>query len=243
MTAVSVLVPYRGDQGGPRDQAWAYVSQWWGRQYPDYTVIAGTDLDAASGGAWCKAEAVAAALRLAGPDDILVIADADVLCDGVGDAVHAVTSQLAGWAMPHTRVNRLSADASQAVYAGAALPTQPPMRHRQPHQRPRGRSADVIDSYTGMIGGGLVVLPRALYERVPLDPRFVGYGLEDQAWGRALRVLAGPMWRGPGPLWHLWHPSLGTQVGAESPESRALFHRYQRADTVGAMIALLTEPH
>jgi hypothetical protein len=243
MTAVSVLVPYRGDGGGPRDQGWAYVFRWWTERHPGYRIIVGTD---SGEGPWCKATAVANALSLTDPGDILVIADADVMSDGVGDAVAAITTGPSTWAVPHTRVNRLTPDTTQALYRGATLPEQPPFRRHMPNERPRGSSPEVAETYTGLIGGGLVVLPRALYERVPLDPRFLGWGQEDISWGYALRVIAGEPWRSRESLWHLHHPpqdrpKRGTLAGAGSEDSMALFNRYLRADTPTLMMELLAE--
>lgn len=237
---VSVLVPYRGDQGGPRDRAWEFVRAWWAREHPTFTVIVGEDPDPA--GLWCKATAVAAALALAGPADLLVIADADLICYGIGLAVEVVQSQGAPWAMPHHRVNRLTEAATRAVLAGGPLPGTPPYRRHNPADPPTGRSADVAESYKGALAGGLVVLPRALYERVPLDPRFAGWGQEDVSWGRALTLIGGQPWRGPDPLWHLWHPAparLNRKIG--NVAGHELHLRYLNVHTGPDMEALLAE--
>lgn len=103
----------------------------------------------------------------------------------------------------------------------------------------------------------MTVLPRALYERVPLDPRFAGWGQEDGSWADALTALAGPPWRGDHPkqplhpMWHLWHPpqertfpagrSASRAIG--SAEGLALRQRYRAAARAGpgAMAALLAE--
>lgn len=238
---VCVLVPYRGDDGGPRDMAWEFMRVWWGREHPTYAVVEG----GCRPGPWCKAEAVADALRHTSPGDTLIISDCDVLCDGVGPAVAAVSTGTAAWAVPHHRVNRLTLDATRALYAGGGLPAQPPPPSRRlHHQRDAASSSPQVErSYTGIVGGGLVVLPRALYERVPLDPRFTGYGQEDTSWGLALRHMAGEPMRGRDPLWHLWHPpqERSKVPGIGSPESLALYHRYVRALTPDVMAGLLAE--
>ena len=92
----------------------------------------------------------------------------------------------------------------------------------------------------------MTVLTRGLYEQVPLDRRYVGWGQEDQSHGLALTAIAGRRWRGVAPLWHLWHdpqPRLNAHVG--SAESRKLHVRYQYAakDGPAAMRTLLTEAH
>ena len=55
------------------------------------------------------------------------------------------------------------------------------------------------------------MLPRKLALDIPLDPRFVGWGGEDLAWGYALTTLAGEPWRSDEPLYHLWHPTPARQ--------------------------------
>jgi hypothetical protein len=97
--------------------------------------------------------------------------------------------------------------------------------------------------YLGVAGGGLMAIQREVYERVPMDPRFVGWGQEDEAWGAALKNLAGPGWRGTVPLFHLWHPPQPRQHRATgSDESRALRNRYFKARRVpDEMQALIDE--
>lgn len=241
MAGVSVLVPYRGDDGGPRDKAWAYVREWYRSQFPGWQVVQG---DLPAGSPWVKGDAVQRALTRS-DGAICVVADADVLSVGVDQAVRAVQSGAAPWATPHRRVYRLTEAATARVLAGEPLPDIPERtpRRRQPGQRPRvWRAPDFGEIHAAMLGGGLVVLPRALYEQVPMDPRFEGWSAEDFSFGRALSVLAGPPWRSSAPLLHLHHPPqprLTRAVG--SLESRALAQRYRAATTPDAMRALIAE--
>lgn len=158
-------------------------------------------------GPWCKAAAVADALTRT-DDDLLVIHDADVWCDGLNEAIDAVRDG-APWAIPHWRVFRLA--------QGQNEPTpEPRLLDRKP--------------YPGWEGGGIVVIPRATYEATPLDPRFIGWGQEDASWALALSALHGRPWRGGADLWHWWHPpqpKLTDIVG--SRESKALWARYRDA--------------
>lgn len=222
---VSVLVPWR--PGCPhREAAWTYVRGWWAAEHPDWQVVEGRYDD----GAWRKAAAVADALTRA-DGDLLVIADADVVCDGVGLAVAAM-GQGAPWAIPHRAVHRLTQAATAAVLAGGPLPDMSVRRADQP----------VREVHSGAAGGGLTVLPRHTYEQVPLDPRFVGWGQEDTSWAHALLVMAGPWWRGTAPLLHLYHPPqprLSRSVG--SRENLNLHRRYRHTSTQQGMAALLAE--
>jgi hypothetical protein len=163
---------------------------------------------------WSKGAAINPVVRELPPGSIVVMSDADVWCEGLDDAVDAVAAG-ADWAIPHCFVRRLSEDATAAVLRGAEFD------HRLDLVRPR---------YLGLIGGGLVVARRELLLEVPLDPRFVGWGQEDESWGVALTCIAGQPWRGEPPLWHFWHPPqerLSARRG--SLESMALRKRYLQA--------------
>jgi hypothetical protein len=172
---------------------------------------------------WCKGAAVWPVVA-ASSADIVVIHDADVVCDGLDDAIKQVQNGVP-WAMPHTEVHRLTEAGTRAFMDG------------QPY-----RNQYVERPYLGVVGGGIVVLPRDLYLRVPIDPRFVGWGSEDVAWAYALWLLYRQPWRGRHKLIHFWHPPqprLTREWG--SPEGKALQLRYRAArskpDVMHALIA------
>jgi hypothetical protein len=115
-------------------------------------------------------------------------------------------------------VLRLTALASRQVYESGEWPLR------------RTTTTYAQRPYPGRPGGGMTVLSRDLYRQVPLDPRFVGWGQEDEAWALALRRIAGREWRGVEDLWHLWHtpqPRRSRTVGSQ--ESFSLFRRYASA--------------
>jgi hypothetical protein len=205
--SVSVLVPWRG--GDPdREAAWEWVRAKWRATFPGWEILVGE----CPPGPWRKAAALADAAKRA-TTDVVIMADADVWCDSVAEAVDAVFDGGVRWAIPHYHVHRLTKEATTAVLAGGEL-------HGETIRRP----------YPGYPGGGMVVLQRRTLCKVPMDPRFTGWGQDDQAWSTALRCLAGPAYRGTAPLWHLWHepaPRMTSAVG--SPESLALWKRYRRA--------------
>lgn len=212
---VTVVVPWRSDPH--RAAAWRWVRTRY--EQTGWPVVEGACPD----GPWIKALAVADALQRVETDRV-VIADADVWCDGVPAAVDALDTH--GWAVPHRTVLRLSQAATVDVLTGGEF-------------RP-----DDLDEppYRGYTGGGLVVLPTELARAVPLDPRFRGWGQEDVSWGHALTVVAGRPWRGTAHLWHLWHPPQprdSRRVG--NPDGHALWHRYLAARTPGAVLDLIGE--
>lgn len=204
---VSVLVPWRPTP--ERQRLWDFLR-------PRWDALGWQVVEGSCEGPWRKGVAVADALTRA-EADVIVVADADVWCDGVVSAVNAVNAGKA-WAIPHYRVLRLTAPATADVLSSGTWP-----RQRTPTtyaQRP----------YPGRPGGGMVVLTRALYERVPIDVRFKGWGQEDESWALALGTLAGPSWRGTEDLWHLWHaPQVRQSRTTGSAASLALHRRYVTA--------------
>jgi hypothetical protein len=157
---------------------------------------------------------------------IVVAHDADVYAPGLACAVQAVEDG-AAWAIPHWKVHRLSADATRAVLGGSEWPGQPLAR----------------PVYTGMAGGGVVVALRDTLLDIPLDPRFDGWGQEDESWAMALWCLLGEPWRGEDPLVHLWHtlePRHGQRMGSQAGWNLRNRYSQVREDKAG-MRQLLQE--
>jgi len=201
-----------------RRAALAHVRAWYAEHHPDWDICIG---DAREGADWCKAEAVRNALHWTSDDtDILVIADADCIAVNIGDAVGAVRSGTHNWAMPHQTVHRLNRIGTDLVMTQGADPAKLPRTSHYYAQMP----------YTGYAGGGIVVCKKNTYTECPLDPRFVGWGQEDESWAIALRCLFGPPWRPRhAPLWHLWHPPQQRSSRAVgSIQSRNLRTAYRR---------------
>lgn len=206
---VSVVVPFNPGTDD-RDRNWAYMRDRWECEHPDWRIIEGRCVEEG----WSKGAAVADAVSRT-DSQILVVADADLWCDKVTDAVDAVAGG-APWAMPQKLVHRLNPRATVAVLKGGPFVSKPQTWMQKP--------------YACVEGGGLVVLRRDTYLDVPIDPRFVGWGGEDISWGWALRTLTGPPARFDGDLWHLWHePQARRNRRRGSEASEALAGRYRRA--------------
>lgn len=239
---VNVVIPWR--PGCPhREVALIHVTQWWAANYPTWPVTIGPWGD--ESGSWRKGCAVRAAGLHPGADDVVVVADADVIPVGIGDAVAAVGSIGLGrppvrWAMPFRLVHRLTQAATDLVTSGRlVLPTGP---------IPKTMVGLVEETYVGSAGGGAVVLRGDVFATVPIDPRFSGYGQEDLSWSLALHRLVGAPAMGANPLWHLWHPpqermrrgaTVSRGVGSEA--SQRLWQRYRQATTPAMMRALIAE--
>lgn len=174
-------------------------------------------------GPWSKSRAVAVALE-ASTADTLVVTDGDVWSESAPSEASRVDEE-GGWAVPFSTVRRLMAPDSQAVIDGGPL------------------GGKLVKSpFKAVPGGGMVILKRELYEAAPLDPRFVGWGHEDEAWGMLLISAGGRPRMSNTPLWHLWHPPQNKDRGPERVASQQLRARYARARRdAKAMMALAAE--
>lgn len=224
MTGVEVIVPWRG--GCPhRERVLRYVLARY-EQAPVTVTVATHDE-----GPWVKALAVRPAVERS-TAKVIVVADADCLAPLTG-AVTAVWQGKAGWALPHTEVRRLNERATRAVIEDGAPPAM---------FGPGNGYAE--DPYVGVVGGGILVATRDVLLDCPLDPRFEGWGDEDVSWGWALTTLHGRPWRGPDPLWHLWHPPQQREhrkLG--SHRSLQLRQRYRQALGRRGEMRLLVDEH
>jgi hypothetical protein len=203
--SADVIIPWSGNCVY-RASARSHISSRWSSL--GFNVIVG-EID----GPWCKARAVAEALKVS-TADTLVVTDADVWSDVAPLSASIVDDGEARWAVPFSEVRRLSAEASQSVIDGAPF---------------GGRLAKT--PFKAVPGGGLVVVGRELYDQAPLDSRFIGWSFEDIAWGQALTSVAGRprMWNAP--LWHLWHPPQDKGPSPERTAATALRARYAKART------------
>ena len=224
---VHVAIPWSG-RDPHREAALGWVARRWvanGFGPPTLGIPDGAD--------WVKAEAVRNAIA-GSTAPILCIADADCWSDGVPEAVARVRTG-APWAIPHNLVWRLSPQATTQVLHGI-----------EPHERlqldPDEPTARKRKGYAGRPGGGIVVIRRDVYEDCPMDPRFAGWGHEDESWALALTLLHGKPARLGAHLWHLWHPPQERlSRGFGSAESELLYRRYHNARTPESMRRLVDE--
>ncbi len=221
---VSVIIPWqKGDR--TREQAKEHVLNWFHTEMPDswQIVVAETNQRPFS-----KAGVVREALKDTF-GKIIVVHDADSITPGLPETVQMIEGR-ARWAIPHTMVHRLTPEATEAIYQGADMNSLIQSTHEKP--------------YKGVRAGGSIVLERSLFEECPPDPRFIGWGGEDEAWGYALHIVANhDAPRSKQPLIHLWHtpPERMTRMYG-SPESKRLIERYRVASrNKQVMLKLIAE--
>ena len=211
---VSILVPRRGDGGGPRDKAWEWVRAHYAAIYPDWEVVDGNQ---APSGPWRKGVAATEAFSRS-RGRTLIIADSDCVLpkEALRKAVELVETGKAPWVVPHTLVKRLDQKSSASVLA-----------HKDPKvaEPPFPGSMDRTP-YAGYAGGGFIIIDAARWDAVGGIPRsFAGWGAEDEATAVILDTLVGPHVRLEYDLWHLWHPHARRSGGqTHHTQNRSLFN-------------------
>lgn len=221
---VSVVIPFASEDPH-RLAALQYVRDWYAEHFPAWQLVVGGGIP----GSWSKGATLANLVEQAS-HDLLVIADADCITRTaeLAEAVARVAAGEANWAVPHRTVYRLTESHTARVLDGHA---------------PQPRALD-RPKHNGTVGGGIVVVTRDAWNTVGgIDPRFIGWGGEDMAFGWALETLCGKPIHLTAPLYHLWHPSEVTgKYRRGSPEAEALAGRYRDARRdPDAMRALVDE--
>lgn len=229
---VSVVFPYRSGGCVHREMAHDWVTGWWADEFPAWEQVTGESPD----GPFSRSAAILdGAAKARG--EVLVFADADVWCSPA--AIRAAVQEAVryGWAVPHTLIRRLSREATDEFMASDDLGSVDLTRLRLDQSNKQDRRP-----YRGNPTGTLVVFRRDVFDAVPPDPRFRGWGQEDEAWGRAAHTLIGPPWRGDADLVHLWHPPaarIDRQNG--NHEGMALRDRYDKVTGNRPAMAELVE--
>jgi hypothetical protein len=211
---VSVLIPFRQDSE-ERFLLLRWVIDWWRTNHPSYEVVIGRQPDETR--PWSKAEAYKDALEGA-TGAVLVLTDCDVFLPGVEKAVSSVLFEDYDWCRAHDQVWRFNQKASQLIFHGKAKPSE----------LPAWQACERLPYRQDAAGAG-TVLHRDTFLSVPMDPRFLGWGLEDDAWRYALQTFCQEAPRIAAPCYHLWHPPQPTQIREGSIESKALWLRYVQA--------------
>lgn len=222
---VSVVILVGGDCPH-RAAALQWVTDRYMAEHPDWELVYASG-DTPDG--YSRSQAVIAGAYMAS-GDLLLVTDGDVWCDATNATQAAVE---AGWAIPHRLLHRLSVESTELVLAGADWHGLPLSTDNPQDSRPHAMSPT----------GAMVAIRRDVLLDVPPDPRFVGWGQEDQAWAYALRCLVGQPWQGSEDLVHLWHPPQPRRsrvIGSEA--GKQLKQRYvQGSRDPAAMRALIEE--
>lgn len=215
-----VLVPRRSD-GGPRDRLWEFTRQRW-----DGEIHEGYHDD----GPFNRAAAINRAAANAGPWDVALVADADLILLDPAQASRACSEALRTGQLTyaHDRLVMTTESQMEAILAGA-----------NPDEATLGETR-----HPNCWSQALAV-PRPLWEAVGgFEERMIGWGWEDLAFMSACWALGGGVGRVKGQAFHLWHPRLRSE-NEDSPTHAAnqvLGQRYLAAkQSRQAMLAILAE--
>lgn len=219
MSAVSVIIPWR--PAPSRVPAFEAITRWYAREFPELTVQTVDTDDDVFVLAACRNRGVAAA----GPDDVVVINDADTIPEprALREAIAAArTSGLVH--LPYTEYHWLGASGTAQYLSGTA---------------PEDCDFELV---RGACSGVYVTTPRTWAAHGGQDERFRGWGYEDAAWNLAHQTLLGaPPQRHEGRVYALHHVAE-TRAGARFDANAARMERYRSAaGDPGAMRALVSE--
>lgn len=192
---VSILVPFRDEEGSTRLINWQWLEKRWRFQFPDAELVVGTDPE---GIPFSKSIAVNHAYRQA-TGDVFIIADADSWCEP-GHIKRAINYALSKGVMvvPWVNAYRLTKKHSVQILKMDPATTDPVSQEMR-----RG-----IEDYTPApsTAAMVVVITRDDFERVGgFDPRFKGWGAEDVSFALACRTLVGNTKIMLGESFALWH--------------------------------------
>lgn len=191
---LSVIIPYRSDNGGHRDRIFNWILERYGKLYPDAEVCIGEDDDEPFNRAAARNAAFQAATG-----DTLLIADADTVFHRafVEAGIQMLWRDPRSWVLPYDKKGyyNLTEEYTDRLLAGSATRVYPP--------REEVEYVHELESWAG-----LLIVPREAFELVGgYDDRFIGYGYEDNAFSMAMSTLWGPLCRLDNAYTlHMWHP-------------------------------------
>lgn len=203
---VAILVPWRTDDGA-RERVWRACKSRWEALFPDWPVFEGESPP----GPFNRSAAINDAQRQAGPRDVYLVIDADVMLkpQNVKAAVErAAKTGKVTWA--HRRWRGITQEATERltrpdpIYAEGAL-------GKGGIQRADFTDADldlIIEKTTRMSWSCCIAIRADAWETIGgFDERFAGWGFEDLAFQAAAGGLVG--WdRIEGDVLNFWHPRV-----------------------------------
>lgn len=216
-----ILVPYRGDNGGRRDQLWDYTRKWLANTV-GWDVIVG----ASPNGPFNRSAAINQAA--AADWDVAIVHDADTIVPAhqleaaVDTATH--TGRLT---FAFTTVMELNRTCTDHVLAAGSIDFD-------------HLGVDLIRTEPLATQSSAVVITRPLWNRIGgFDEKFVGWSAEDNAFCRAATIIGGEPQRIGGHAFHLWHPH-GRPPGSDPNyiRNQRRWRQYQSARTPSQIDAL-----
>lgn len=213
---ISLLVPFRcNDPENQRYKNWQWLKRYWKAQLPCAEIIMGEDRFSSEDPSIPFSKSVAvndAASKAKG--DVYVIVDADGFVSA--SAVLHCANQIREarkrgyrlWFVPYRQFFRLTEEALQRILRSSPkkpyqFPTPPPESCLQ-----RPTASQFGHRYGAMVQ---IMSKEAFWMVGGWDPRFRGWGGEDNSAMRAMDTLYWPHKTLPIQVLHLWHPMLSVE--------------------------------
>jgi predicted glycosyltransferase involved in capsule biosynthesis len=190
MPLISLLIPFRNT--GDRDKQFNWLQKRWKSLGKDFEIIVAED-DGKD--PFSKTMAVNNAYKKS-TSDILAIMDADVWLDPqiLLDAADFIRKNPNSWVRPCRNVYRLKKETTKKII-------------KLDIDKPFPKINESECERISIAIGGICVFSKKQFESVGgMDPRFRGWGGEDNAWNALLdaKFTKAQMWGKD--LYHLWHP-------------------------------------
>jgi len=217
---ISVVIPFRGDKGGPREQAFHWCRAYWGAHLP------GSEFLWADSGhePFHRAASINRGVAAA-QGNVVIVADADTVVSNVIGLFVALEGT--PWVIGYSEEAYYALDAERT----ARLLDRSPKLRLPPHPP----SALGITSWSGVVG-----FWRDRF--IGFDERFTDWGHEDNAFVAAMDTMSGSHARVDGYAFHLHHPRGLEWASPGIKDREALAKRYEAArGDVAAMRALMAE--
>ena len=217
MPAVTVIVPWR--PAPSRIPAFDLLQRWYAAELPEFVLRTVDTSDVPFNLAACRNRGVAAA----GPDEVVVVNDADTLPEPEPLRAAVAAAARSGLVhLPYTEYRWLGASGTADLAAGRAP-----------------EDCAVEQFVQGACSGVYVTTARTWAAHGGQDERFRGWGFEDAAWRDAHEtLLGGPPVRHEGRVYALHHVGE-VRAGANYEANAALRARYAGAAGDRAAMAQL----
>lgn len=225
---VAFLVPRRED-GGRRDEIWAWVRNWLTEHHPEWPIFEGVDdVNVTFSMALARNDAA----RKAGDWDVGVLVDSDTIAHpkAVREAVLRAAKSRQLWVAGDVRMRMDERSSNNILYGGLWFPRPEGERH------PKG---NVIDEMCyGEPSSGVIAINRRLWNATGgYIESLQGWGWEDLAFiTQCYLVGKGMNWVRNSSILHFWHPR--TPLTADTDHNKQVWltlHEYScNRDIAGA---------
>lgn len=216
MNTLSVIIPWRNSGDQWRRQSWDWLLQRYQRLLPEADIFCGHDDSEPFNRSSTRNYLVDKS-----DGDILLIADADTVFhrEQIEVGIRKILNG-ASWVIPYAenRYYNVTADETALIWAS-------PFESTIPELTDSSQWDHKITSWAG-----LLLVTREAFDLVGgYDPRFVGWGYEDNAFRAALDHRVGPHARVDSYALHLWHPAPEDQCFGQPHinANRELYRLYE----------------